>query len=221
MSTPPAEGAGAAPGPTPGAGAAPAGAGSGTGPAGTGLAGTGPAGVGPAGGAAQAGGYPAACLATGTVMLAVPTAIALTALPPPEAGGSPGAGLLLGTVLVVGVLAVALATARPRAGVMAALAVFCAALALVLEPSEALGDGVCGLACLAFLLAIRLHRQARNGPVNLGDWFAAHRPMAVGAAVTTPAAIAAASVPAGGSLLVAALVGVASAVICALVFVGS
>ncbi|HEV7788435.1 MAG TPA: hypothetical protein VGP05_05435 [Pseudonocardia sp.] len=155
----------------------------------------------------------------GAVMLAVPTAIAFTALPGPESGGGRGTGLLLAVVLAVGALGVVLATARPRAGVMAALAVLCVTLALVLEPPEALGDGLCGLACLAFLLAVRLHRQARNGPVDLGAWLTAHRPMAIGAAVTTPAAIAAASVPAGWSLLVAALVGLVSATVCTVVFV--
>ena len=163
-------------------------------------------------------GRPGACLATGAVMLAVPTAIAFTNLPDPEHGGSPGTGLLLTAVLAIGALGVGLAAARPRAGVMAALAVLCTALALVIEPPEALGDGLCGLACLAFLLAVRLHRQASNGPVDLGAWLTAHRPMAVGAAVTTPAAIAAAEVPAGWSLLVAALVGLVSAAICAAVF---
>jgi hypothetical protein len=151
-------------------------------------------------------------------MLAVPTAIAFTNLPGPEAGGSAGTGLLLTAVLAVGALGVGLATARPRGGVMAALAVLCAALALVLEPPEALGDGLCGLACLAFLLAVRLHRQASNGPVDVGAWLTAHRPMAVGAAVTTPAAIAAAAVPSSWSLLVAAVVGLVSAAICAAVF---
>jgi hypothetical protein len=154
----------------------------------------------------------------GAVMLAVPTAIAFTALPGPESGGGRGTGLLLAVVLAIGALGVVLATARPRAGVMAALAVLCVTLALVLEPPEALGDGLCGLACLAFLLAIRLHRQARSGPVNLPEWLAAHRPLAVGAAVTTPSAIAAASVPTGWSLPVAALVGLGSVAICALIF---
>jgi hypothetical protein len=175
------------------------------------------AGASPAGGLLGAG-FPSACLASGTVMLAVPTAIALTALPAPGAGGSAGTGLLLGVVLAIGALAVALATVRPRSGVMAALAVLCTALALVLEPPEALGDGLCGLACLAFLLAIRLHRQARSGPVNLPEWLAAHRPLAVGAAVTTPSAIAAASVPTAWSLPVAALVGLGSVAVCALIF---
>ncbi|MDT7582726.1 MAG: hypothetical protein QOE32_276, partial [Pseudonocardiales bacterium] len=55
--------------------------------------------------------------------------------------------------------------------------------------------------------------------VDLGAWLTAHRPMAIGAAVTTPAAIVAAEVPAGWSLLVAALVGLLSAVICTVVFV--
>ena len=175
------------------------------------------AGASPAGGLLGAG-YPSVSLATGTVMLAVPTAIALTALPSPDSGGSPGTALLLGVVLAVGALAVALATARPGSGVMTALAVLCTALALVLEPPEALGDGLCGLACLAFLLAIRLHRQARSGPVNLSAWLVAHRPLAVGAAVTTPAAIAAASVPTAWSLPVAALVGLGSVAVCALIF---
>jgi len=164
------------------------------------------------------GGRPGPCLAAGALMLAVPTAIAFTNLPGPEAGGSAGTGLLLTAVLAVGALGVGLATARPRGGVMAALAVLCAALALVLEPPEALGDGLCGLACLAFLLAVRLHRQASNGPIDVGAWLTAHRPMAVGAAVTTPAAIAAAAVPASWSLLVAAVVGLVSAAICAAVF---
>jgi hypothetical protein len=164
------------------------------------------------------GGRPGPCLAAGALMLAVPTAIAFTNLPGPEAGGSVGTGLLLTAVLAVGALGVGLATARPRGGVMAALAVLCAALALVLEPPEALGDGLCGLACLAFLLAVRLHRQASNGPVDVGAWLTAHRPMAIGAAVTTPAAIAAAAVPSSWSLLVAAVVGLVSAAICAAVF---
>ncbi|MDT7658865.1 MAG: hypothetical protein QOF38_3580 [Pseudonocardiales bacterium] len=179
---------------------------------------SGPSGASGSAGALE-GGRPGPCLVAGAVMLAVPTAIAFTALPGPESGGGQGTGLLLAVVLAVGALGVVLATARPRAGVMAALAVLCVTLALVLEPPEALGDGLCGLACLAFLLAVRLHRQARNGPVDLGAWLTAHRPMAIGAAVTTPAAIVAASVPAGWSLLVAALVGLLSAVICTVVFV--
>ena len=201
-----------------GSGGAASGRASGSGPEFGPEAGPGSASASPAGSAEADGGRPGPCLAAGALMLAVPTAIAFTNLPGPEAGGSAGTGLLLTAVLAVGALGVGLATARPRGGVMAALAVLCAALALVLEPPEALGDGLCGLACLAFLLAVRLHRQASNGPVDLNAWLTAHRPMAVGAAVTTPAAIAAAAVPSSWSLLVAAVVGLVSAAICAVVF---
>jgi hypothetical protein len=158
------------------------------------------------------------CLATGILMLAVPTALTLATLPSTLAGS--GTGLLIAVVLAVGALAVGLAAARPRGAIMPALAVLCTLLALSLAPPEPVGSGLAGLACLAFLLAVRLHRQAVSGPVRLGQWLAAHRPMAVGAAVTTPPAIVAASVPAAWSLLVAALVGVATAVLCVVLLAG-
>lgn len=154
------------------------------------------------------------CLAVGAVMLAVPTALALATVPSAPAGA--GTGLLIAAVLAVGALAVGFAAAHPRGVIMPALAVLCTLLALSLQPPEPLGSGLAGSACLAFLLAVRLHRQARGGPVDLGEWLAAHRPMAVGAAVTTPAAIVAASVPGGWSLLFAGLAGVVTAVLCAL-----
>lgn len=160
-------------------------------------------------------GRPGPCLLAGAVMLAVPTVLALIAGPPRSAEES-DLGLAVTIVLGVGALAVVLTTVRPRTGAMPTLAVLCTALALFLVPPEAIGDGVCGFACLAFLLAVRLHRQSLAGPVDLGEWFTAQRPMLVGAAVTTPAAVAAAAIPAEWSLLVAALVGVGAAIICAL-----
>jgi hypothetical protein len=58
--------------------------------------------------------------------------------------------------------------------------------------------------------------RADAGSVELGEWLAGHRPMLVGAAATTPAAVAAAEVPIEWSLPVAALVGLVSAAICLL-----
>lgn len=123
----------------------------------------------------------------GAIMLAVPAVL--------------GAPLLTGVPLAVGAVAVALAVARPRGAVgpsAVGVAVACAAVALVTGPPEPMGAGLCGLAALAFLLAARWHRQAAATPAGtdtgLGAWLAAHRPMLVGAAVTTPAAIAAATV---------------------------
>jgi hypothetical protein len=164
------------------------------------------------------------CLLTGAMMLAVPTLVALTAAAPGEepletSGGS-GASLLATVVLIIGALAVAVTAARPSSGAMAVLGVMCAVLALGLEPPEAWADAVCGLAALAFLLATRLHRQSTWSRVNVVEWLAEHRPMAVGAGVTTPAALVTASVPGSWSLLVVALVGVGSAVLCAALFSG-
>ena len=167
-------------------------------------------------------GRPLACLLAGVVMLGVPTVVALTAVAPGEepletSGGS-GASLLTTLVLVIGALAVGVTTARPNSGGMPALGVLCAALGLLLEPPESWADAACGLAALAFLLAARLHRQSARGPVDIGEWLDAHRPMAMGAGVTTPAALAAASVPTEWSLPVAALVGLACAGLCAALF---
>ena len=167
-------------------------------------------------GPSVAAGRPMVCLSAGAVMLAVPTALALVSEPatPQESTN----GLVVAVVLTIGAMAVALATLRPSSGVMAALAVLCTAVALLLDPPEALSDGACGFACLGFLLAVRLHRQATHGELDIGEWLHAHRPMLVGAAVTTPAAVAAAVVPVGWSLLVAALIGVVCVAISAVVF---
>ncbi|WP_028925121.1 hypothetical protein [Pseudonocardia acaciae] len=134
---------------------------------------------------------------TGAVMLAVPAVL--------------GAPVLTGVPLAVGAVAVALAVARPRgaAGPAAVgVAVACAAVALVTGPPEPMGAGLCGLAALAFLLAARWHRQATattDATTAPGAWLAAHRPMLVGAAVTTPAAIAAATVSPAWSIPVGAV----------------
>jgi len=162
-------------------------------------------------------GRPMPCLLAGAVMLAVPTALALAASPPRSAEEA-DTGLAVAVVLAIGGFAVILATLRPRTATMPALAVLCTALALLLGPPEALADGVCGFACLGFLLAVRLHRESSAGPVDTAEWLAAHRPMLVGAAVTTPGAVAAAAVPQEWSLPVAAAVGVASAAACAMIF---
>jgi hypothetical protein len=158
-------------------------------------------------------GRPMPCLIAGAAMLAVPTVLELLA-PPPQSAQDSGVGLVVTVVLLVGAIGVTLATARPRSGIMPVLAVLCAALALVLVPPEAIWDGVCGFVCLIFLLVVRLNRRGDAGTVDLGEWLAAHRPMLVGAAATTPAAVAAAEIPAEWSLLAAALVGLASAAVC-------
>jgi hypothetical protein len=153
----------------------------------------------------------AGCLGTGAVMLAVAAGATWTS--PPGDAASRGTLVL---VLLVGALAVVGAALRPGVAALAGLAVLCVVLALVAEPVEPVDAGVAGLACLGFLLAVRLRRQARSAPVDLGEWLAGHRPMAVGAAVTTSAAVAAASAPAGWSPLVTALVGLACGAACAL-----
>lgn len=158
---------------------------------------------------------PMPCLAAGAAMLAVPTILELLA-PPPESPGDAGVGLAVAVVLLVGAAAVILSVVRPRSGLMPALAVLCAALALVLAPPEAIWDGMCGFGGLVFLMTVRLNRRADAASVDLGEWLAEHRPMLVGAAATTPAAIAAAEVPAEWSLPVAGLVGLVSAAVCVL-----
>jgi hypothetical protein len=170
-------------------------------------------------------GHPWPCLLSGAVMLAVPALWSLVAAPYESASSgsvSSGAGssgstalaLLATLVLMAGAVSVALATARPERPGIPALAVLCAALALVFAPVQPWADGLTGVAALAFLLAVRLHAAARRAPVDVEEWFTARRPMLVGAAVTTPAAIAAALVPAEWSLPVAALVGVVAAALC-------
>lgn len=164
-------------------------------------------------------GRPGTCLLAGGMMLAVPTALALPALDLPTSLATPRLGLLITVVLAIGAAAVVASVLQPQGGIMPALAVLCTVLALIVEPPMAIGDGLCGLACLGFLLAVRLHRQARAGPVDTSQWMLAHRPMIIGAAVTTPAAMAAAVFPAAGwGLLLAALLGVACAVVAAAVF---
>lgn len=169
-------------------------------------------------------GRPLPCLLTGALMMAVPTVVALTSAAPGEepleSSGGSGASLLATVVLIVGALAVAVTAARTDTGAMAALGVLCAVLALGLEPPEAWADAVCGLAALAFLLATRLHRQSARSKVNVVQWLAEHRAMAVGAGVVTPAALVAASVPGDWSLLVVALVGLACAALGAALFSG-
>jgi hypothetical protein len=151
-------------------------------------------------------------------MLAVPALSGLATVPADPVGDR----LLLGAPLAVGVLAVGLATARPRGSPMPVLALLCAATALARPalPGSAgpLAAGLCGLAGLAFLLAVRLHRQALDGPVDLAEWLAAHRPMAVGAAITTPAAIAAGVLPSPWPLPVAAVLAASVAALAAVAF---
>jgi hypothetical protein len=151
--------------------------------------------------ALSASGRPVPCLVTGGLMLAVPAVSGLATMPVDPVGGR----LLLGAPLAIGALAVGLATARPHGSPMPVLALLCAATALLSRPAP-LAAGLCGLAGLAFLLAVRLHRQVLDGPVDVAEWLAAHRPMLVGAAITTPAAIAAGAVPSPWSLPLAASV---------------
>lgn len=161
-------------------------------------------------------GRPGTCLLAGGMMLAVPTALALPALDVPSSLATPRLGLLITVVLAIGAAAVVASALQPQGGIMPALAVLCTVLALIVEPPVAIGDGLCGLACLGFLLAVRLHRQTRAGPVDLAQWLRAHRPMIIGAAVTTPAAVVAAAFPAAGwGLLGAALLGILCAVVAA------
>jgi hypothetical protein len=160
-------------------------------------------------------GRPLPCLLAGALMLAIPTLLELLA-PPPTSAEDSGVGLAVTLILVIGAIAVVLTTARPRTGMMAGLAVLCTAIALVLVPPEPMWDGVCGFVCLIFLLAVRLHRQ--NLAVPLGEWLGRHRPMLIGAAVTTPAAIVAAEVPTEWSLFAAGAVGLISAAVCVLLF---
>jgi hypothetical protein len=160
-------------------------------------------------------GRPGPCLATGALMLAIPTLLELLA-PEPTSDRDSGVGVAVTLILVIGAIAVGFATARPRTGMMSGLAVLCTAIALVLVPPEPIWDGVCGFVCLIFLLAVRLHRQ--NLPVEMGEWLGRHRPMLIGAAVTTPAAIVAAEVPSEWSLFAAGGVGLMSAAVCVLLF---
>ncbi|MBO0877177.1 MAG: hypothetical protein J2P19_27690 [Pseudonocardia sp.] len=158
-------------------------------------------------------GRPMPCLVTGGVMLAVPVLSGLAAVPEEPVGGR----LVLGAPLAVGVLAVVLATARPRGSPMPVLALVCAAAALLAQPAlprsaGSLAAGLCGLAGLAFLLTVRLHRQALDGPVDVAEWLAAHRPMVVGASVTAPAAIAAGALPFPWSVVIGALLATSVAV---------
>lgn len=168
-------------------------------------------------------GHPWPCVLSGAVMLGVPTLWSLASAGSTASGsragqsGSAALAVVAFLVLVVGAVAIAVATARPDQRGVPALAVLCAALALIFTPVEPWADGLTGVAALAFLVSVRLHAAARRAPVDVEEWLAARRPMLVGAAVTTPAAIAAALVPAEWSLPVAALVGVAAAALCAAV----
>jgi hypothetical protein len=153
------------------------------------------------------------------VMLGVPAVWTLAApITPDDSSVSASAAAALGfvaiLVLVVGAGSAAYAIASPAQSAVAALAVLCAALALVFAPVEAWADGLSGIAALAFLLSLRLHAATRGGPVEVEEWIAARRPMLVGASVTTPAAIASALVPTAWSLPVAAVVGMVAAAVC-------
>lgn len=176
-------------------------------------------------GADHPAGRPGPCVLSAAVMLGVPTVWTLAEPISATASGLPdGAsmssqsaaalGFVVILVLVVGAGSAAYAIASPGQSAVAALAVLCAALALVFAPVEAWADGLSGIAALAFLLSLRLHAATRAGPVEVEEWIAARRPMLVGASVTTPAAIAAALVPSVWSLPVAALVGVVAAAVC-------
>jgi hypothetical protein len=170
--------------------------------------------------AATTEGKPGLCLLAGTLMLAVPATLALVAPPAATSSGSVALGLVVMIVLTVGAGSVVAATAQPERASVAGLAVLCAALALVLAPTEAWADGLSGTAALGFLMALRVHAAARRGPLDIQAWLVARRPMLVGAAVTTPAALAAALVPSAWSLPVAGLVGLVTAGICAALFAG-
>lgn len=173
-------------------------------------------------------GRAAPCVLSALVMLGVPALWTLAApisatasdLPDGASMSSQSAaalGFVVILVLVVGTGSAAYAIASPAQTGVAALAVLCAALALVFAPVEAWADGLSGIAALAFLLSLRLHAASRAGPVEVEEWITTRRPMLIGAAVTTPAAMAAALVPATWSLPVAALVGVIAAAVCAAV----
>jgi hypothetical protein len=126
-------------------------------------------------------------------------------------------GFVVILVLAVGAGSAVYAIASPGQTAVAALAVLCAALALVFAPVEAWADGLSGVAALAFLLSLRLHAATRVGPVDAEEWVAARRPMLIGASVTTSAAIASALVPSDWSFPVAALVGIVAAAVSAAV----
>lgn len=171
------------------------------------------------------GGRPWPCVLSAAVMLGVPAVWTLAAPITATASGLPDGssmssqsaaalGFVVILVLVVGAGSAAYAIVSPGQTAVAGLAVLCAALALVFAPVEAWADGLSGIAALAFLLSVRLHAAARSGPVEVEEWIAARRPMLIGAAVTTPAAMAAALVPSGWSLPVAAGVGVVAAAVC-------
>jgi len=171
------------------------------------------------------GGRPWPCVLSAAVMLGVPAVWTLAAPITATASGLPDGssmssrsaaalGFVVILVLVVGAGSAAYAIVSPGQTAVAGLAVLCAALALVFAPVEAWADGLSGIAALAFLLSLRLHAAARSGPVEVEEWIAARRPMLIGAAVTTPAAMAAALVPSGWSLPVAAGVGVVAAAVC-------
>lgn len=167
-------------------------------------------------------GRPGPCVLSAAVMLGVPAIWTLAApitatmsgLPDGASMSSSSAaalGFVVILVLVVGAASAMYAIASPGQTAVAGLAVLCAALGLVFAPVEAWADGLTGIAALGFLLSLRLHAASRAGPVEVEQWIAARRPMLVGAAVTTSAAIAAALVPSGWSLPVAALIGVIAA----------
>ena len=159
------------------------------------------------------------CFAAGAAMLAVPTVLQLLAPAPVSPRGS-NAGLVVTVVLLVGAVAITLAAMRPQTGIMPALALVCAALALTLVPPEPVWDGVCGFAGMIFLLTVRMNRHAygdyAGAPTNLGQWLVQHQSMLVGAAGTTSAVVAAAEIPTQWSLPAAALVGFVVGGICLL-----
>jgi hypothetical protein len=166
------------------------------------------------------------CVLSALVMLGVPAVWTLAAPISTTASGlsqgtsmssqsAAALGFMVILVLVVGAGSAAYAIANPAQSGSAALAVLCAALALVFAPVEAWADGLSGIAALAFLLSLRLHAASRAGPVDVEEWIATRRPMLIGASVTTPAAMAAALVPSAWSLPVAALVGIVAAAVAA------
>lgn len=156
------------------------------------------------------------CMLSGTVMLGIPTLLALAAPGRPDSESATALGLVVAMVLAVGATSVLVTLIRPGQGGSAPLAVLCAALALVFAPLDAWADGLTGVAALLFLLSARMHAAASRRVVDAGQWWLARRPMLVGAAVTTPAAVASALVPAAWSLPVAGVVGIAAAGLCAL-----
>lgn len=176
--------------------------------------------TGPGGGPLS--GHPTPCTVAGMAMLGIPALWALNSADVAGAAVARGSGagvmvMLDLVVLLVGAVAVMVTVARPDQRGVPGLAVLCAGLALVFTPVEPWADGLTGVAALAFLVASRLHSDGRRAVVDVPEWLADRRPMLIGAAVTTPPAVAAALVPASWSLPVAALVGVGAVGLCAAV----